>query len=78
MPTNEHRVGGHARNPGPWAIHPTITHPTSPHYPGALALRHNGRHPTRPLTILGLLMKRTFRYFDGALGGRWWGADGCC
>jgi hypothetical protein len=35
----------------------------------AAALRHNGRDPTQPLTILpGLLMKRTFRYFDEALG----------
>jgi GNAT superfamily N-acetyltransferase len=65
------------RRPEPWAsgthptiTHPTITHPTSPHYPEPCALRHNGRDPTRPLTTLGLLMKRTFRYLDGALAYR--------
>ena len=44
--------------------------PDKPTLSGALALRHNGRDLTRPLTILSLLMKPTFRYFDGALG---WG-----
>ena len=42
--------------------------PDKPTLSGALALRHNGRDPTRPLTILSLLMKPTFRYFDGAPG----------